>query len=260
MLKSIKGLFTQKEIEQFAKEHGVDMDTLPTKEEINQKTLQKASEKNEEKKRKIYFKHSLWSGNRELDFTFKDWNVDLQTNRDQARALGNQAFTLAQQLRVKSFNVALLGDKGVGKTSLALAMLSDLKAAKKSVIFVSTAELLNLINRRYDDPSLNEKIDRIKRSMIEADVLVLDDFGTEGSMTASGIKPVHKDMQDLMYQVANARVDFNNNKVKGTTIITTNNTQSELEQMYDHKLINRLFPDNAAHQLIFEGMKGVRNV
>lgn len=260
MLKSIKGLFNAKDIEEIAKEHGVDVNSLPTKEEIDKKTAEDALKEVERKKREIYFKCSLWSGNQKLSFTFKNWNVDLQANHDVARDLGNRAFKLSKQLKLDNFNVALLGDRGVGKTSLALAMLSDLMEAGKSGIFVSTAELLNLINKRYDDSSLNEKIDRIKRSMIEADVLVLDDFGTEGSMTTNGIKPVHKDMQDLMYQVANSRVDFNNNAVKGTTIITTNNTEDDLEQMYDHKLINRLFPNKADHQLIFEDMKGVRNV
>lgn len=255
-----KVYFDPNYIKAIAKQHSVDLDNLPDKDELDKRTSEMATQQAEAAKRNFYFKQSLWSGNQPLEFTFKNWNIELQDNQEQARNLGRRAFKLTKQLQNENFNVAFLGDRGVGKTSLALAMLSSLKAAGKSAVFVSTAELLGLITRRYDDPSLNAKINRIKRSMVEADVLLLDDFGTEGSMTASGIKPVHKDMQDLMYQVANARVDFNNNTVKGITIITTNNTESELEQMYDHKLINRLFPNKADHQLIFEDMKGVRNV
>lgn len=96
--------------------------------------------------------------------------------------------------------------------------------------------------------------------MKEVDVLLLDDFGTEGGMKGDKFSPVRKDMQELMYRVANSRFDLNTNSIVRTTIITTNNLQSELEQMYNEKLISRLIPKNKEQRLAFNKMKDVRGV
>ncbi|EJF02184.1 DNA replication protein, partial [Liquorilactobacillus mali KCTC 3596 = DSM 20444] len=65
--------------------------------------------------------------------------------------------------------------------------------------------------------------------------------------------------QEFMYRVANARVDFENNKVKRSTIITTNNSRQQLESMYNEKLISRLMTSNPERQLAFD-LKDVRGI
>lgn len=250
--------FSQTQIRALAKAKGIDLNHLPSKEELDRRTIDMAQQKLIKQKQHWFKYESLYSGNIKLEFTFADWKPELQENTDQAKAIGNRAFKIAKQLsNGAEFNVVLLGTPGVGKTSLALAILDQLSKAGKTTMFVSTAELLKLINDKYEDKSLVSKIAEIKRAMTDADALVLDDFGTEGGLN---FKPVHKDMQELMYQVSNARVDFKNNRAKGSTIITTNNTKSQLKLMYEPKFIDRVFPDNPDHQLIFSDMKGVRNV
>ncbi|WP_203640051.1 ATP-binding protein [Levilactobacillus wangkuiensis] len=246
-------------IRRLAKAKHVDMDNLPTKEEIDRKFIETANAKLARQKMRRYYRDSVWSGKIPLRFEFGKWDITKQTDPKRAKELGKQAFVLARQLETQNFNVAMMGDRGVGKTSLALAMMGYLMEHERSGMFVSTAELLRLVGDKYDDPSIAAKLRDIKRSMTEVDVLVLDDFGTEGGMTGN-IKPVHKDLQDLMYQVSNARVDFENNQARGVTIMTTNNTKQQLKQMYEGKFIDRVFPNNPAHQLLFEEMKGVRNV
>ncbi|PWG01118.1 DNA replication protein [Levilactobacillus bambusae] len=244
-----------------AKKHGVQMSANPREEveRLNRQTSIKATKANERYERLQCYRHSLWSGGMELAFTFADWQPDKQADVEAARLLGNRAYKLVRQLEQRDFNVAMLGERGVGKTSLALAMLDSLIKQEKSGVFISTAELLGLINGKYTDPSVQAKLNAIERTMKEADVLVLDDFGTEGGMTGN-LKPVHKDMQDMMYRVSNARVDFKNNTSKGCTIITTNSTADELKQMYNPKFINRVLTGNPEHQLVFSSMEGVRNV
>lgn len=247
-----------KALKQRAKQRGIDVDHLPTKEELDQRTIEMAKQRLIEQKQSWFKRESLYSGNVQLAFTFADWRPELQENVEQAKAIGNKAFKIAKQLCAgEEFNVVMLGTPGVGKTSLALAILTETTKAGKTAMFVSTAELLKLINDKYEDKSLVSQIADIKRAMTDADVLVLDDFGTEGGLK---FNPVHKDMQELMYQVSNARVDFKNNRAKGSTIITTNNTKSQLKLMYEHKFIDRVFPDNPEHQLIFSDLKGVRQV
>ncbi|GAX05417.1 DNA replication protein [Secundilactobacillus pentosiphilus] len=250
--------FSQAQIRALAKAKGIDLNHLPSKEELDQRTIEMAKQKLI-KQKQSWFKHeSLYSGNVELEFTFADWKPELQENVAQAKAIGNKAFKIAQQLSTgQEFNVVMLGTPGVGKTSLALAILNQLAKSGKTTMFVSTAELLKLINDKFEDRSLTGKIAEIKRAMTDVDVLVLDDFGTEGGLK---FNPVHKDMQELMYQVSNARVDFKNNHAKGSTIITTNNTKAQLKLMYEPKFIDRVFPNNPEHQLVFSELKGVRQV
>lgn len=252
-------IFDKGYMQRLAQAHHIDLNHLPTKAELDQRTAERATQQVKQAKIDRYYRYSVFSGDLPIKFTFADWDTAKQPDSELAKALGNKAFVLAKQLEKQNFNIAMMGDRGVGKTSLALAILHDLMSHGRSGMFVSTAELLKLVNDKYADPSISQKLSHIKRSMIEVEVLVLDDFGTEGGMTGN-IKPVHKDLQDLMYQVSNARIDFENNTAKGATIITTNNTKSQLKQMYEAKFIDRVYTNDPKHQLIFDGMKGVRNV
>jgi DNA replication protein DnaC len=97
--------------------------------------------------------------------------------------------------------------------------------------------------------------------MREVDVLLLDDFGTEGGMKVDNVvRPVRKDMQDFMYRVANVRIDFDKNKVEKPTIITTNNLQEDIDRMYNQKAVSRLYPKSKEHRIAFNKMGDVRNV
>ncbi|MCT4442155.1 ATP-binding protein, partial [Lactiplantibacillus plantarum] len=113
-------------------------------------------------------------------------------------------------------------------------IMYQLMGVGQTAMFVSTAELLRLVNEKYEAPDVRQRLLYVLKDMQNVDVLVLDDFGTEGGKpTEKGFyKPVHKDLQTLMYQVANARCDFDHNEVKHITIITTNNTRKQLESMY----------------------------
>lgn len=255
----MKPINLKSDINRIITDKHIDVNHLPTKEQRDQWFIKMALNKLAYQKVHQFYRASVWSGNKPLRFTFNDWDVTKQVNTAQAKALGNHAYKLAKQLQINDFNVVLAGDRGVGKTSLALAMMSLLMDVGRSVMFVSTAELLRLVNEKYNDDGIKIRLQSITAAMKEVEILVLDDFGTEGGMTGN-IKPVHKDLQNMMYQVSNARVNFEKNKSRGATIITTNNNKQELKQMYENKLIDRVYPKNPNHQLLFDKMEGVRNV
>lgn len=259
-MKATQGMFSKAFIDRVAKEHGVDQQHLPSKDEIERRTSEQAQQAIARKRIKVYAAMSVWpGGNIPLHFQFSSWQVDKQDNHELAKALGKQAYQLAIRMEKTPLNVIMSGDKGTGKTSLALAIMDYLSDKGQSGMFVSTAELANLIGQQYELSDVKNRLVRIERAMRETDVLILDDFGTEGGMKQD-IKPVRRDMQALMYRVANVRVNFEMNAAKKSTIITTNNSVSELKAMYNDKLISRLVPKPASQQLAFLNMIDVRGI
>lgn len=196
--------------------------------------------------------YSLWAnGKPEDEFTFHNWIPSKQQEVAAAKRVARKALDLTKDLIKETFNVTLSGLPGVGKTALALAMSDYLRKAGKSVMFVSTAELKHLYSAGYDDDEQKRLLKFTVEKMKEVDVLILDDFGTEGDMNAQGKVRVRSDMRDDMYRVSNARLE----KI---TIITTNNTLKELNTMYDPKTIDRLIPKSEGYRIVFRDMNSVR--
>lgn len=228
---------------------------LLTKEQIDRKTINNAWRAIQQRKIRACYKLSIWSGDEEIKFKFSDWDVSKQENVDKAKQVGNEAYKLATELMTNSFNVTLYGNSGVGKTSLAIAMMTKLRdEANKSIMIVSTAELASLLDNKYTQDDTRKRLVDIEKALKEVDVLLLDDFGTEGG-AINALKPVRKDMQDYLYRVANSRIQGDK-----TTIITTNNTDEQLKIMYNAKTISRLLTKNKDHMIFFKDMKDVREV
>lgn len=225
------------------------------KEEINRNTIDIAWKSIQQRKIKACYKLSIWSGDEEIKFKFSDWDVSKQENVEKAKQVGNEAYKLATELKTDSFNVTLYGNSGVGKTSLAIAMMTKLRdEANKSIMVVSTAELASLLDNKYTQDDTRKRLVDIEKALKEVDVLLLDDFGTEGG-AINALKPVRKDMQDYLYRVANSRIQGDK-----TTIITTNNTDEQLKIMYNAKTISRLLTKNKDHMIFFKDMQDVREV
>ncbi|WP_270631657.1 ATP-binding protein [Limosilactobacillus mucosae] len=220
------------------------------------------------------YKQSLWSGRTPIAFNFSSWDSSKQISKQNAEQLKQKAQQLAQQMLTpddKPFNVMFEGSPGTGKTSLAIAMIDYVRhhgyrwgyikhpdGAEKykryvDVLFLATDEMLELVYHSMDgDGQARNQLQQVVKFAKAADVLILDDFGTEGGMKGT-IRPVHKTMQELMYDINNARFG------KKYTIITTNNTVEELRAMYNVKLISRLIPTNGEHTLNFNGLTDVRS-
>lgn len=244
--------------------HGVDMsrarETLEQRDQRMKADGHKMQQQWQKQKAAVYQHYSLWPGDKVMHFTFSDWKPALQADREQARAVGVKAWQLAKKLSSEQFNVFMNGVPGVGKTSLAVAMMDEAKKQGLSTMFVSTIVLQSLCYQSYRDPLVLEHLDHVKRAMKEVDFLVLDDFGTEGGSLGriqnSGGTQLR--MQQVMQEVADARWDGDHNRPSGHTIISSNNFEKELTKIYDPKTISRLIPHDKKYRIGFNGLQDVR--
>lgn len=218
---------------------------------------------------KLYRRKSLWEG-APLTFTIADWQPQQRKDEQQARSLGNQAVKLARQMVNQPFNVVMLGEAGVGKTSLAMMMASILEQHNKTVMFVSVNELRDLNNDQFDFPEVKLKLKDRLQFISNADVLILDDLGSEAGNFENDGK-ISPSFQRLIYSIARSRYEGTKADQKKSVmkeyrlphpvrsaIITTNNTQEQLEKIYGERTTSRLITMNKDHRLAFNGMEDMR--
>ncbi len=138
----------------------------------------------------------------------------------------------AEEFGPHSQSLYLFGDAGLGKTHLALAMAAVVLDKGYDVLYVSAQKAFAAISAdRYENG------DDLFASMLAADLLVLDDLGTE-----------YLDAYVLsrLYELVNTRS-------KHPTIYTTNIWQhGMLEQRYTEKIASRLLGD--CHPMRFLGV------
>lgn len=263
--------------ELFAK-HGVNVNDDSLAKRVNDRNKRMEKLYNQQAKRnkqKVIWDKSLWASG-EISFDFKDWKPNERQNPIKAKNLGNKAFKLAHQMATNGhLNVIMSGDAGVGKTSLALAMLSKLKQDNKTVLFVSVIALSQLVSDQYEYNDRKEQLRELKRAMCECDVLLLDDLGADGGsaekVMSNGYTGARKDVQALMFDVANNRYEGTRKEQNAArkagvrlskpvhqTIITTNNMTEELERIYGERTISRLISRDPNHRLAFNDMEDMR--
>lgn len=241
-------------LSKLAAKFNIDLKDVPRmKAELDKQAIEEAQKKLDDQKKLWMWSNSIWSGDEVLEFSFGDWDITRQSNLNKAQAILDKARVIASELKKTSYNVSFFGNPGVGKTSLAVAILSELEKAGKSIMIINTAELSSRISSSYEADDVKKKLKRIERGAKECDVLLLDDFGTEAG-SGSAMRPVRKDLQEFIYRVANARAG------KKATIITTNNTVAQLNSVYDRKITSRLLTKNEQHEIIFSEMQDVRRV
>lgn len=202
----------------------------------------------------VYKRDSLYNGLAKT-FTFDQWDPARQFEHkqvEQAAKVKQKALKMVQEFNAgHNFNVAMMGGAGVGKTAMSLAMMDAVKS-KRTVMFVSTAELAETMRGQFDDPDLKQRAKYIEESMKTVDILILDDFGTEVSLNTGGAEATNF-IQRLYFRVASAREGK-------STVVTTNETRATLEQMYNPKIISRLLTRDPAHQLNFTSLFDLRQV
>ncbi|AMC93418.1 hypothetical protein AOC36_05320 [Erysipelothrix larvae] len=127
-----------------------------------------------------------------------------------------KAIALCEPLELGKKGMYLYGDLGVGKSYLAACITNKFAKQNRSVMFVTTSELLTYIKTTF---GLQFEQEKMFNALKNCDVLVLDDLGSEP------ITPWSRD--EVLFPILNSRME--NSKL---TIFTSNYPIQKLESVY----------------------------
>lgn len=122
-------------------------------------------------------------------------------------------------------NILFFGATGTGKTFLSNCIAKALLDSSHSVIYLTAIELF-LAFQRQDFSQLGEDKDFDANYLLDCDLLIIDDLGTEVGNTYTNSK---------LFYVINERM-----LRKKSTIISTNLSLSEIRDIYSERIFSRI--------------------
>lgn len=134
-------------------------------------------------------------------------------------------------------NIVLVGNPGVGKTALSIALGTKACEQEKSVAFVNVP---NLIIEIKEAMSLNQ-LSSYKRSFEKYDLVILDDLG---------YCSFNKECGEVLFNLLSSR------NAKRSTIITTNLMFDRWNEVFDDPVLTGAIVDRIAHKAHVIDMTG----
>lgn len=175
--------------------------------------------------------------------SFETFSLDFYENHDRIIMENNvrRLWQFASQFSAGTNESWLFaGATGLGKTHLSTAVAGVVISRGFDVIYDAVQEILAVYeeDRFNHGEGIQHQRGRTVESLIECDLLIMDDLGTEltNQFTVSSL-----------YSIINTRI----NRGK-STIINTNLTQSEIRSRYTDRIASRLFGEYKP--LLFKGV------
>ena len=137
-------------------------------------------------------------------------------------AIFNMCKNYAQSFNKTSENLLFMGGVGLGKTHLSLSIVYEVTNKGFGVVYGSAQDLFSAAESEHYSFSGSTEV---LTSLLNADLLVIDDLGTEYTSPY---------VNSLFYNVINTRL-----LQKKPTIINTNLSIKELEQRYTPRIASR---------------------
>lgn len=165
--------------------------------------------------------------------TFEDFDFSFQPtlNKEKIMDLGTLRFL------EKKENVLLLGNSGVGKTHLSVAIGIAAARKRKSTYFINCHDLLLNLKRAH----LENRLETRLKHYCKYKVLLIDEIG---------FLPISKEESNMFFQLINRRYE------KTSTIITTNKEFSKWHEVFGDSTIANAILDRLLHHSIVEKITG----
>lgn len=123
-------------------------------------------------------------------------------------------------------NLLFYGTTGLGKTFLCNCIAKALLDKNKIVIYQTAFTILDILERRRFGKGYNEMSDYQYNLLFDADLLVIDDLGTEVTNTFTNAE---------IFNIVNTRL------IAGKkTLISTNLTPKEISEIYTDRVFSRI--------------------
>lgn len=131
----------------------------------------------------------------------------------------------AYSFTCKSPNLFMHGATGLGKTHLSLSIASVVINSGFSVVYLSAPSIISRLEKeRFSH--YNQSGDDTERHLMDCDLLILDDLGTEFQTNFSN---------STVYNIINSRILY-----QRPTIISTNLSTRQVQSSYSERLVSRI--------------------
>lgn len=193
-------------------------------------------------------KRSLFNQENALVNEYKD--ID-KNSPETFRELTKRSMSIVRDFANKNlYTVILTGKAGTGKTMLTSCMLNKLnQETYLRCLFVSVPAMYDLVMSKFSKDSgkniekKQERLYHLMNDIKEADVIALDDLGSETSLKSEVVE-ANQTFQDTLFKIGEII------QTKGL-IISTNNSSSDFQEMYNPKITSRLLTKNSEHIFSF---------
>lgn len=148
----------------------------------------------------------------------------------------------AENFTANSKSLLFQGEPGLGKTHLSLAIATVAINKGYGVIYISAPTAVSALEKERF--SRNEQGSETEKMLVDCDLLILDDLGTEFITAFSTSK---------IYDIINTRFMLNK-----PIIISTNYTMTELEKNYSIRLVSRIIGETDRITFVGEDIRQLK--
>lgn len=151
---------------------------------------------------------------------------DVLSPRENIQSILTTCLAFTEYFDTKFSNLLLYGSTGLGKTFLCNCIAKELLDQGKTVLYVTAGQLFKWIEEQKFQRKEDEEQEDYTIDVLEADLLILDDLGTEFSTILSSSE---------LFFIINGRM-LN----KKPVIISTNLSPADFIHQYSDRVVSRL--------------------